>query len=83
MKKSLYSNLVKALEILEHRKLMIPRYCDQSYKWLGNNPYTLDMIPRLNKQIEETKAAIKGINRWKKEGKNKLKQVLVQTNLKP
>jgi hypothetical protein len=46
---------------------MIPRYCDQSKFWNGPNHYSLGMIPEIEKQIEETKAAIKGIEIWRTE----------------
>jgi hypothetical protein len=67
MKPTLYSTLSKALKHLENKKMMIPKYCDQSKNWLGKNHYSLDMIPEIQKQIDETKAAIKGIEEWRKE----------------
>jgi hypothetical protein len=61
-------NLKKELENrltqLENRKMMIPRYVKNNKAWSGKNHYTMDMIPEIQKQIDETKAAIKGINDW-------------------
>ncbi len=61
---TLKKELEARLGQLEHRKMMIPRYCDNQWHWAGKNPYSLDMIPAIQKQIDETKAAIKGINEW-------------------
>jgi hypothetical protein len=60
---SLKSELEKRVQQLENRVMMIPRYTGQ--QWLGKNPYKLEDIPKLKEQIEETKAAIKGINEWR------------------
>jgi hypothetical protein len=61
---SLRSELIKRLDQLEHRKMMIPRYVDVNRKWSGKCHYSLDMLPPLQKLIDETKAAIAGIDRW-------------------
>ena len=65
-KKTLYQQLKLSLRLLQHRKMMIPRYVNQPY-FLGENHYSMDMIPPLEKQIEEMKAAIRGIEQWRKE----------------
>lgn len=65
MAKSLYQQLTKSLMVLEQRKMMIPRYINQS-GWLGKNHYSMDMIPPIEKQIEELKAAVRGIEEWRK-----------------
>jgi hypothetical protein len=61
---SLRTELVKRLEQLEHRKMMIPRYVENNKAWAGKNHYSLDMLPPIQKLIDETKAAISGIDRW-------------------
>ena len=66
---TLYQQLNKSLAILEQRKMMIPKYINQP-NWLGHNHYSMDMIPKLEKQIDELKAAINGIKIWRK---NKIK----------
>jgi len=63
---TLHHTLSKSLQLLEHRRMMIPRYIDRDDKFLGTNHYTLEMIPPLDKQIEEMKAAIQGIDAWRK-----------------
>lgn len=63
--------LTSRLEQLEHRKMMIPRYVENNKAWSGKNHYSLDMIPGIEKEIEETKAAIKGIGEWEKAEQNK------------
>jgi len=65
MAKSLYQQLTTSLMLLEQRKMMIPRYINQP-GWLGKNHYSMDMIPPIEKQIEELKAAIRGIEEWRK-----------------
>ncbi len=60
-KKSLYTQLNESLALLENRKMMIPRYIKNNSAWLGKNPYSMDMIADIDKQIDELKAAIKGI----------------------
>lgn len=66
LKYKLLSQLNRSLNTLEHRKMMIPRYCDQSKHWAGENHYSMDMIPEIEFQIEEMKAAIQGIEELKK-----------------
>jgi hypothetical protein len=68
-KTTLLYQLKKSLTLLEHRKMMIPSYCDQSKSWSGKNHYSLDMIPELDKEIAEMKAAIQGIKHWKRSKK--------------
>lgn len=65
--------LIKRLEQLDHRKMMIPRYVENE-AWSGKNHYSLDMIPGIEKEIEETKAAIKGIGEWEASERNKKKE---------
>lgn len=66
---SLRQELQKRLDQLEHRKMMLPRYVDANRNWLGKNHYSLDQLPELQKMIDETKAAIKGIDEWRKSNK--------------
>lgn len=61
---TLKKELEARLGQLEHRKMMIPRYVKNNKAWSGKNHYSLDMIPPIQKQIDETKAAIKGIEEW-------------------
>lgn len=70
LKYKLLSQLKKSLEHLKNRKMMIPRYCDQSKHWAGENHYSMDMIPEIEFQIEEMKAAINGIELLKKQKRN-------------
>lgn len=62
---SLRTELHNRLLQLENRVMMIPRYVKNNKAWSGKNHYTMAMIPPLEKQIEETKAAIKGIDEWR------------------
>lgn len=64
--------LTKRLEQLDHRKMMIPRYVENK-AWSGKNHYSLDMIPGIEKDIEETKAAIKGIGSGRSSGEKRIK----------
>jgi len=64
MTMALKKELENRLAQLENRKMMIPRYVENNRAWSGKNHYSLDMIPGIQKQIDETKAAIKGINEW-------------------
>jgi len=51
---------------LENRKMMIPRYVERPQKFAGRKKdFTLEMLPQIEADIEETKAAIKGIDQWK------------------
>lgn len=61
LKYKLLSQLRKSLSTLEHRKFMIPKYVNQDAAWAGKNHYSMDMIPEIEFQIEEMKAAIQGI----------------------
>jgi len=52
---------------LEHRKMMIPRYVERPQKFAGTKKdFTLDMLPQIEKEIAETRAAIKGIDEFSK-----------------
>jgi hypothetical protein len=62
---TLRAELTNRLAQLENRVMMIPRYVENNKAWSGKNHYTMDMIPPLKNQIEETKAAIAGIDRWR------------------
>jgi hypothetical protein len=62
----LLSQLRKNVRLLEHRRDMIPTYVNQPGVWRNGNPYRMDMIPALQWQIDELKAAIRGIEEWKK-----------------
>lgn len=58
---------------LEHRKMMIPRYVNRAGNFLGKKDFSLDDLPKIEEEIEETKAAIKGVADWKKIDKTTLK----------
>lgn len=70
LKYPLLSQLKKSLVLLKHRKEMIPKYVNQSEAFAGKNHYTMDMIPQVQSQIDEMKAAIDGIEEWKKSLRN-------------
>ena len=67
LKYPLLSQLYKSLQVLKNRREMIPKYVKQSDHWTGKNHYSLDMLPDLDRNIAEMKAAIRGIEDWKKE----------------
>lgn len=52
------------LRQLENRKMMIPRYVERSGKFLGKKDFSLDDLPKLEQQIAECKAALKGIKEF-------------------
>ncbi len=66
---SLKKELQNRLSQLEQRKFMLPRYCDNNYTFLGIKVYSLNMLPGIQKQIDETKAALKGICDWEAKSK--------------
>ena len=66
VKYPLLSQLKKSLVLLKHRKEMIPKYVNQKEAFAGKNHYSMDMIPQVQSQIDEMKAAIEGIEEWKK-----------------
>jgi hypothetical protein len=66
-KYALLSQLRKSIKVLKHRRDMIPKYVDQDLLFTGKSHYTMDMIPELDLQIAEMNAAIRGIEKWKKE----------------
>lgn len=78
---SLKKILNDRLDQLKHKKFMLPKYVNQGEKFLGNKKYTMDMLPLIEEEIEETKAAIKGIDRWKSSKKQKSK--VLSTTGKP
>lgn len=51
---------------LEHRKMMIPRYIERPGNFLGKKDFSLDDIPAIQADIEETKMAIKAVELFKK-----------------
>lgn len=63
---TLKKELENRLAQLENRKMMIPRYVDNNRSWSGKNHYSLNMLPEIQLQIDETKAAIGGIINWQK-----------------
>lgn len=56
-----YDILLKRLEQLENRKHMIPIYVKKPGSFIGKKDFSLDDIPGIEKEIEETIAAINGI----------------------
>jgi hypothetical protein len=70
-KYALLSQLNKSKRLLENRRDMIPKYVNQPGNWTNGNPYSMDMIPKIQFQIDEMKAAIRGIEQWKKENLKK------------
>jgi hypothetical protein len=50
------------LQQLENRKMMIPRYVERPGKFLGKKDFSLEDLPKIEAQIAECKAALKGIN---------------------
>ena len=72
-KYALLSQLRKSLRLLQHRRDMLPKYVNQPDAFTGTNHYSMDMMPGLEFQIDEMKAAIQGIESWKKENLKKKK----------
>jgi hypothetical protein len=62
------------LSQLEHRKMMIPRYVKNPGSFLGKKDFSLDQLPKIEEDIQETKAAIRGIETWKDNLKNEKKK---------
>jgi len=64
------SDLSKILQArltqLENRKFMIPKYVKRPGKFLGKKDFSLDDLPKIQLEIDETKAAIKAINEFRK-----------------
>lgn len=67
--KSLTQILTDRLNQLEHRKMMIPRYVKNPLSFIGKKDFSLNDLPKLEEDIAETKAAIKGIEEWRKSKK--------------
>lgn len=53
--------ITQRLEQLEHRKIMIPRYVRQPGKFLGKKDFCIEDLPQIEADIQECKAALKGI----------------------
>lgn len=69
--KSLTQILTDRLNQLENRKMMIPRYVKNPLSFIGKKDFSLNDMPKLEEQIQETKAAIRGIDEWKRSKKEK------------
>lgn len=63
--KSLTDFLHDRLRQLENRKMMIPKYIKNPLSFIGKKDFSLNDLPRLEDEINETKAAIKGIELYK------------------
>jgi hypothetical protein len=50
---------------LEQRRFMIPRYIEREGQFLGKKDFSMGDIPKIEQEIEECKAALKGIEQWK------------------
>lgn len=58
-------NYIEArLNQLENRKMMIPRYIERPGKFLGKKDFSLEDLPKIDAQIAECKAALKGIEAY-------------------
>jgi hypothetical protein len=53
------------LDQLQNRKFMIPRYVEREGQFLGKKDFSLDDLPKIEQEINECKAALKGIDEWK------------------
>lgn len=63
---TLYAQLKNNLWLLENRSRMMDSYINEPERWLGTKPvYTEESKGPLLELIEETKAAIKGIEDYK------------------
>lgn len=51
---------------LEQRKMMIPRYVERPEKFVGKKDFSLDDMPKIQIEIEETKVAIKAVKSFRK-----------------
>jgi hypothetical protein len=57
---------------LEDRKMMIPRYVKRSGKFAGKKKdFSLADLPKIQEKINETKAALVGIKKWRSDFKVK------------
>lgn len=63
---SLKTIIENRLGHLQERKMMIPRYIARPEKFLGNKDFSMDMIPQIERDIEECQAALRGIDEWRK-----------------
>lgn len=54
------------LSQLEHRKMMIPRYVKRPGDFLGKKDFSLDDLPAIEQDINETKIAIKSVELYRK-----------------
>jgi hypothetical protein len=62
---TLTSFLEERLRQLNDRKFMIPRYVKQPGAFAGKKDFSLKDLPKIQEEIEETKAALAGIQKWK------------------
>ena len=67
--------LSQRLAQLQQRAEMIPRYAERPEKFLGKRDFSPDMLPAIRREIEETQAAIRGIEQWKKAARRKAESV--------
>lgn len=60
------------IDQLKDRIFMIPKYVKSPGHFAGKcKDYSLSDIPKLKQEVEETKAALKGISEWRKQLKKK------------
>lgn len=55
------------LRQLEHRKMMIPRYVKKPGEFLGKKDFSLDDLPKIDKEIKEVQAAIRAVKNINKQ----------------
>lgn len=64
--------LYDRLNQLQDRKMMIPRYVQRSGAFAGKKKdFSMNDLPKIGDEIEETKVAIKAIEDWRKNKKKK------------
>lgn len=66
---SLKEYLQARLTQLEDRKFMIPRYVERPLNFLGKKDFSMDDLPKIEEDIEETKACLKAIAELKTKSK--------------
>jgi hypothetical protein len=62
---SLRHELEARRDQLKNRIFMIRKYVENPSKWLGGKKFNLKDIPDIQKQVDETDAALWGISKWK------------------